>query len=75
MVREAEVQNLALQGQLLYWVGRKAMRGVERVNKVTGNDRKVVLNRLEPTDLIAVSYPSENVSLLSLYLHTIAFNL
>jgi len=64
LVREAEAQNIAVFGDMVYWAAKRAMRGVERANKWNGNDRNFVLSRAEPTDIIAVNYPSDKVKLL-----------
>lgn len=60
LVRDVDASNLALLGHYLYWSNTKSNRSVERADKTSGNDRKIVQKGVDVTDLIAVYYPSKS---------------
>lgn len=51
---------------MLYFVSRD-QHVIERV-RLNGDDRRIVLARITPTDLVAVQFPSSEVNILNIFL-------
>ena len=60
LIDHVEVESLAVHKNFLYFVSKEA-HVIERI-RLNGDDRKNVLARVTPTDIVAVQFPNVDVS-------------